>query len=194
MKSIDCRNMACPAPVLATKKALEEAGEQLVQVLVDAGAAQENVTRFAKGRGYLVDDQPTEGGVSLTIYRDGVNCPVAAEQLNSGTKVMLICSDRMGDGPEEFGRLLMKNFIITLLDMEELPRRMLFINSAVFLTTEGSEVLQALEALAGRGVEILSCGLCLDYFNRKELLRAGTVTNMFTTVETLMQADSVIRV
>lgn len=194
MKSIDCRNMACPAPVLATKKALEEAGEQPVQVLVDAGAAQENVTRFAKGRGYLVDDQPTEGGVSLTIYRDGVNCPVAAEQLNSGTKVMLICSDRMGDGPEEFGRLLMKNFIITLLDMEELPRRMLFINSAVFLTTEGSEVLQALEALAGRGVEILSCGLCLDYFNRKELLRAGTVTNMFTTVETLMQADSVIRV
>lgn len=194
MKSIDCRNMACPAPVLATKKALEEEGDKPVQVLVDAGAAQENVTRFAKSRGYLVDDQPTEGGISLTIYRDGTICPVADEQLNRGTKVILICSDRMGDGPEELGRLLMKNFIITLLDMEELPRRMLFINSAVLLTTEGSEVLQALEALAERGVEILSCGLCLDYFNRKELLRAGTVTNMFTTIESLMQADSVIRV
>ncbi|SKA09944.1 selenium metabolism protein YedF [Trichlorobacter thiogenes] len=194
MKLIDCRNMACPAPVLATKKALEEDGDKPVQVLVDAGAAQENVTRFAKSRGYLVDDQPTEGGISLTIYRDGSTCPVADEQQNRGTKVILICSDQMGDGPDEFGRLLMKNFIITLLDMEELPRRMLFINSAVFLTTEGSEVLEALEALAGRGVEILSCGLCLDYFNRKEQLKAGTVTNMFTTVESLMQADSVIRI
>lgn len=60
--------MACPAPVLATKKALEEEGDKPVQVLVDAGAAPENVTRFAKSRGYLVDDQPSEGGISLSPF------------------------------------------------------------------------------------------------------------------------------
>jgi selenium metabolism protein YedF len=194
MKSIDCRNMACPAPVLATKKALEEAGEAPVQVLVDAGAAQENVTRFAKGRGYHVDEQPVDGGFALTICREGSTCAVADAPASRGTKVMLICSDRMGEGPEEFGKLLMKNFIITLLDMEEMPWRMLFINSGVFLTTEGSEVLEALEILAARGVEIFSCGLCLDYFNRTDQLKVGTVTNMFATVESLMQTDSVIRI
>lgn len=105
---------------------------------------------------------------------------------------MLIASDRLGDGPEELGRLLMKNFIITLLDLAELPDRMFFLNRGVMLTTEGSEVLEALEKLGNRGVEVLSCGVCLDFFQRKELLRAGTVTNMFTTAEGLLGAGLVI--
>lgn len=194
MKTVDCRNMACPAPVLATKRTIEEEGDKPFQVLVDAGAARENVARFAKGRGYSVEEEQVDGGVALTICREGAVCAVVAPVPATGTRVILICSDRMGEGPEEFGRLLMKNFIITLLDMEELPKKMMFINSAVFLTTSGSEVLEALEKLAERGVEILSCGLCLDYFKRKEELKVGTVTNMYATVEGLMQADSVIRI
>ena len=106
---------------------------------------------------------------------------------------MLVASDRLGDGPEELGRLLMKNFIITLLDLDEVPDRLLFVNSGVFLTTEGSELLEALDKLGNRGVEVLSCGLCLDFFKRKDKLRAGAVTNMFTIAESLMQAGSVVR-
>jgi selenium metabolism protein YedF len=106
---------------------------------------------------------------------------------------MLITSNQIGDGPAELGQLLMKNFIISLMEQSLLPDRMLFLNTAVHLTTEGSEVLSALDALANRGVEILSCGLCLDYFQKMELLRAGSVTNMFTTVESLLQADVVIK-
>jgi selenium metabolism protein YedF len=107
--------------------------------------------------------------------------------------VILVASDRLGDGADELGRLLMKNFIITLLDLERLPDRMLFLNSGVLLTSEGSEVLEALEALGNRGVEVLSCGVCLDFYHKKEKLKAGTVTNMFTIAESLMQAGSVIR-
>jgi selenium metabolism protein YedF len=88
----------------------------------------------------------------------------------------------------------MRNFIITLLDVAETPDRMLFLNTGVLLTTEGSEVLEALEWLGNRGVEILSCGVCLDFFHRKDKLRAGAVTNMFTIAESLLKAGSVVRV
>jgi selenium metabolism protein YedF len=105
----------------------------------------------------------------------------------AGARVLIIGSDRLGDGPEELGRLLMRNFIITLLDLKNLPDRIFFLNTGVQLAVEGSEVLEALERLGNRGVEILSCGICLDYFGKKDKLKAGVVTNMFTTAESLMQ-------
>jgi selenium metabolism protein YedF len=193
MNTIDCRNMACPAPVVTTKRALEEAAGEPVQILVDPGAPRENVTRFAQNRGFLVKESAVEGGFALTISGSAAGCPVAEEKPRGGKTVMFFASDRMGEGPEELGRLLMKNFIITLLDLAELPDRLLFVNSGVFLTTEGSEVLEALDKLGNRGVEVLSCGACLDFFHRKEKLKAGAVTNMFTIAESLMQAGSVVR-
>lgn len=187
--------MACPAPVVTTKRALEEAAGETVQVLVDPGAPRENVTRFAENRGFTVAESEREGGFALTITAPGgdVAEPIRSVAARGGKSVMLVASDRLGDGPEELGRLLMKNFIITLLDLTEIPDRMLFVNTGVLLTTEGSEVLEALEQLGNRGVEVLSCGVCLDFFHRKEKLVAGTVTNMFTIAESLMGAGSVIR-
>jgi selenium metabolism protein YedF len=186
--------MACPVPVITTKRALEEAGGETVQVIVDPGAPRENVTRFAAGRGYTVQEAPFEDGYALTIGEgEPVTAERATEEISTKKTVILVASDRLGDGADELGRLLMKNFIITLLDLERLPDRMLFLNSGVLLTSEGSEVLEALEALGNRGVEVLSCGVCLDFYHKKEKLQAGTVTNMFTIAESLMQAGSVIR-
>jgi len=194
MKKIDCRNMACPIPVITAKRALDEAGGETIQVIVDAGAPRENVTRFASGRGYTVQEAPFEDGYVLTISGGEMGpVPQVMEAAPVKKTVFLVTSDRLGEGAEELGRLLMKNFIITLLDLERLPDRMLFLNSAVLLTTEGSEVLEALEALGNRGVEILSCGVCLDFYHRKDKLKAGAATNMFTTAESLMAAGSVIR-
>ena len=195
MKTINCRNMACPAPVVTTKRALEAAGEDTVQVLVDPGAPRENVTRFARNRGYTVTETELEGGYALTITAgETVTAVPQPDRTGNGKPVMMITSDRIGNGPEDLGRLLMKNFIITLLDLAELPDRMLFLNSGVLLTCKGSEVLEALEQLGNRGVEILSCGICLDYFHKKDTLAAGTVTNMFTTAESIMQAGSMINI
>jgi selenium metabolism protein YedF len=192
MKTIDCRNMACPMPVVTVKRALEAAAGEPVQVLLDAGAPRENVTRFAVNRGFAVEETPLEGGVALLISgRPAATLATAPEK--TGGKVMLIASDRLGDGPEELGQLLMKNFIITLLDVAETPDRLVFVNSGVFLTTAGSEVVEALEKLGNRGVEVLSCGVCLDFFNRRDRLVAGAVTNMFTIAESMLQADLVIR-
>lgn len=189
MKTIDCRGLACPAPVITVKKALEE-GDRL-RVLLDEGAPRENVTRFASNRGCLVEEEPNGTGWALTITpgKPGTATPPPA----SGDAVLMITSDRLGEGPEELGRLLMKNFIHTLLETGGLPERIFFMNTGVFLTTEGSELLEALEKLRGMGVEILSCGLCLDFFALKDKLVVGGTTNMLTTVESILTAPRVIK-
>jgi selenium metabolism protein YedF len=184
--------MACPLPVVAVKRALEEGGGELLQVLLDDGAPRENVTRFAVSRGFTVSETAMEGGYALEITGTG-EATGKAQGTKSGSTVMLIASDCLGNGPEDLGRLLMKNFIITLLDVAEAPDRMLFLNTGIMLTTEGSEALEALEKLGNLGVEVLSCGACLDFFHRKDKLVAGSVTNMFTIAESILQAGSVIR-
>jgi selenium metabolism protein YedF len=192
MKTIDCRNMACPLPVVTVKRAMEETPGEALKVLLDDGAPRENVTRFAVNRGFHVDETQLDGGYAILISGNAGEA-LATKREKSGETVMLIASDRLGDGPEELGRLLMKNFINTLVEVPEALDRMLFVNTGVLLTTEGSEVLEALEKLGNRGVDVASCGICLDFFNLKDKLKAGTITNMFTIAESLLKAGSVIR-
>jgi len=193
LKTIDCRNMACPQPVVMVKRALEENPGEPLNVLLDDGAPRENVGRFAANRGLKVEETVVGGAFSLVISGTQQQAKEGVVSIG-GKTVMLVAADRLGDGPEELGRLLMKNFIITLLDVTDVPDLMLFVNTGVLLTTEGSEVIEALEKLGNRGVEIFSCGVCLDFFHRKDKLAAGMVTNMFTIAESMLQARSVIRI
>lgn len=187
---LDCRDMACPAPVISVKKALERQNE--LCVLLDDGAPRENVTRFARNRGFQVSEERSGNGWAV-IIRGGGNQSLETEKQHAGERVLLITSKCLGEGPEELGRLLMKNLIHTLLETRELPGKIFFMNSGVFLSCEGSEVLEALEKLSGMGVEIYSCGLCLDFFGLKEKLRAGATTNMLTAVETMLAVGQVIK-
>jgi selenium metabolism protein YedF len=191
MKIVDCRNLACPAPVINVKKALEEGTD--LQILVDDGAPHENVARFLRNRNYQVIEQRDGIGWLLTISGTLGNVGLIPIPSSHGSRILLITSDRIGDGPEELGRLLMKNFIHTLLETKDIPSRIIFLNTGVFLTCEVSDVREALEKLHGAGVEIFSCGLCLDFFKLKDQLRAGTITNMLVTVESLLSAEQVIK-
>jgi selenium metabolism protein YedF len=186
--------MDCPAPVVSTKRALEEVDGIPLLVLLDDGAPRENVARFARNRGFQVTEEPRDGSYALLIGADGKKpSPGAFHEGARGEKVLLITRDTLGDGSDDLGRLLMKNFIITLLDLETVPDRMIFLNGGVHLTTEGSEVLEVLEKLGNSGTEILSCGICLDFFGKKDKLRAGSATNMFTTVESVLNAGLAIK-
>src|SRR3974390_2026213 len=98
-------------------------------------------------------------------------------------------SDAIGSGNDELGRLLMRNLLKALLDSPPLPERMVFLNSGVRLTTEGSPVLESLKEFENQGVEILSCGTCLDYFSLKDKLMVGKVTNMFDIISSLQTFD-----
>lgn len=196
MKTIDCRGQSCPAPVIATKKALEAADGDIC-VLVDDGAPRENVCRFAKNRGFMVREIADGAAWALTIAVHDSE-PQAAEQPETtataaGDRVLLITADKLGEGADELGRLLMKNFIFTLLETSELPARILLLNGGVLLAVNGAETVEALQRLEQMGVEIFSCGICLDYFKKKEQLAVGLVTNMFSTAEHLLAAASVIK-
>jgi selenium metabolism protein YedF len=190
VKKVDCRNMACPLPVVTVKRGLEEQGAEGLSVLLDDGAPRENVKRFLESRGYSFTEEEADSGYAIVV--SGKRKEVSPGEAKEAA-VILVGSDRLGDGPEELGRLLMKNFLITLLDTAAPPDRIFFVNTGVLLTTEGSEAVEALEKLENRGVGIFSCGVCLDFFGKKEKLRAGSVTNMLTIAETLMNARSAVR-
>ncbi|MDA8414889.1 MAG: sulfurtransferase-like selenium metabolism protein YedF [Desulfobacteraceae bacterium] len=190
METIDCRNMSCPSPVIKVKKALQEHAE--IRVFLDDGAPFENVVRFSRNRGCQVAEERDGSGWILTISAAADSERPVSGAVSKGDRVFLITSDRLGNGPEELGRVLMKNLVHTLLETSDLPKRMLFMNTGVFLTCEGSDILEALGKLQGMGVEIYSCGLCLDFFNLKEKKRVGSTTNMLATAEFLLAADQVI--
>jgi selenium metabolism protein YedF len=190
MKTIDCRNQVCPAPVINVKNALDTENE--IRVIVDDGAARENVARFSRNRGYQVTEQQDDGGWALTISGKPGNTESISIPSSAGG-ILLVTSDKLGEGPEELGRLLMKSFIHTLLETSIMPNQIIFLNTGVFLSCEGSDVLEALKKLHGMGVEIFSCGICLDFFKLKDKLRAGTTTNMLVTVESLLSGGQVIK-
>ncbi len=107
--------------------------------------------------------------------------------------LLLVTSSRFGDGPEELGRTLMRSYLKVQIEEETKPWRVIFLNSGIELTTDGSPVLEDLRALAAAGTEILSCGTCLDFYQRKEALQVGRVSNMREISESLRRASSLIR-
>jgi len=120
---------------------------------------------------------------------------VTATQLsvNPG-QLIFINSSHLGRGSDELGSILMRSFLFSLTEMEVKPQRIIFMNSGVHLCCEGSPVLDSLLALEEKGVEILVCGTCLDYFQLKEKLCVGKVTNMYSSVEHLLAAEKVITI
>jgi len=190
---VDARGFPCPKPVLMTKEALEKVREGVVEVLVDSVASRENVKRFAEKMGCSVEISEEEGFYRLKIVK-GYTCELTEDRKDAGkSKVVVILSDVMGE-ERELGHILMRAFLSTLKEATVRPQKLIFINRGVFLTTEGSPVVETLRELENMGVEIYSCGTCLDYFNLKEKLKVGKITNMYDTVEDLLNSDSVVRI
>lgn len=197
--TIDCRGLACPEPVLRTKSALEDVGEEgVLTLLVDDSAARENVKRFAESQGCAVQVEPRAAGEwALTLVR-GFPCevPTTAPDAVAGAGLrtaLMVTSDVLGPEPE-LGAVLMRAFLGTLTQATEPPARLLFLNRGVHLTTEGSEVIEVLREVEATGVEVFSCGTCLEFFGKRDQLRVGKVSNMYDTVETLTGPYKVVSV
>jgi selenium metabolism protein YedF len=111
----------------------------------------------------------------------------------SGSLVLAVESELMGRGEHnELGHILIRNLFHVLTEAVSLPDTILFFNSGVKLVVEGSPVLEDLRALAGRGVRMLACGTCLGYYDLKEKVAVGEVSNMHAIAETIMQAARVV--
>jgi len=200
---VDARGKACPTPVIMTKKAVESAPGKTVTVVVDNEVAKENVSKFASSISYDVAVESSEGLYYLTLTPPNEAAqPVTTENqpnvmksestLESQTHVVVVTTDALGQGNSALGKLLMKNYIYALKELDNKPSSIIFLNRGVFLTTEGSEVINDLKELEKAGVEIISCGTCLDYYNLKEKLQVGSVGNMYIIAEKMSKNRAVV--
>jgi selenium metabolism protein YedF len=193
---LDLSGLACPLPVIRTKEALEKQGAQKLVVIVDNEAARDNVRRFAESRGCMVRVAEAGTCYHLTIQppagEDVQSCVLPGVAPAPRLKVAVFASDLMGEGDPALGKNLMEAFLQSMVQME-VPQKLIFYNRGVFLTLDDSRVLPELKALEDMGVELLVCGTCLDFYQVRERLAVGRLSNMFTILETQMQADRLIR-
>ncbi|SDF43338.1 sulfurtransferase-like selenium metabolism protein YedF [Sporolituus thermophilus] len=193
--NVDARGLACPQPVIATKKALDSIDQGIVTTIVDNAVAKENVVKFATANGYGVRVEEKDGHYYLTITKgqeaQTAGAAPAMAAATAGGPVYLLTGAGLGHGSSELGEVLMKSFLFTLTEKEPLPRAVLLMNGAVRLAVEGSPVLDHLRTLAAKGVAVRACGTCLDYFGLKEKLAVGEVTNMFAIVDEITSHQAI---
>lgn len=194
---IDARGLACPQPVIRVKQALEQ-GVSACTVLVDNEAAKENVIRFAENAGAAVEGIATEGREFRIALRTG-GVPAAAATAvppcplpEAGGATVLLSSDRLGRGSDELGAMLMHSFLYALTQVGRRPRRLILMNHGVRLATVDAEALPRLQQLVDAGVELLVCGTCLDFLKVKGELKLGTISNMYSIAECLLDDTATI--
>jgi len=201
MEPLDLRDLACPEPVIRTKRAVEANPDAVLTILLNSPASRENVARMAKSLGAEVEAETlADGEFQLTITTGQPQEPLATEpelmactpSVASARATVFVKNSVMGFGDDALGRILMKAFLKTLKNSEPLPECIVFVNGGVHLTTEGSEEIDTLKELEGLGVAIVSCGTCVDYFGKLGQLEVGSVGNMFDIVERLNHASKVV--
>jgi selenium metabolism protein YedF len=201
-KEIDARGLACPQPVILTRKALAEAEEMVLTVLVDNGIAKENLLRLAAALGYDASARGEEPEMQVTIKKqlgdeDQGQEPLVedcqlAEGVSGGLGVF-ITSEILGEGSDELGRLLMKSFLYALSERDVPPVKLALMNGGVRLAISESPALTDLKAMVAMGTQILVCGTCLDYFGLKEQLAVGQISNMYDIQEALLSVGQLLK-
>lgn len=196
-KLIDARGLACPKPVILAKKELD-AGETELTVLVDNAIAVQNLTRLAQANGRELAQKEIPGGFEVRLTGGGAGEAVIPADIICAPHadyVVFIGKDHVGEGDPALGYNLIKMLLYTLSESEQLPSSVLFMNSGVKLPAGGEEqVVQSIQTLIEKGVEVLVCGACLNFYNLTERLAAGRVSNMYEILSRMQAAGKVITV
>lgn len=209
-KTVDARGLACPLPVVNAKKAAQEMTEGgVLTVLVDNEIAVQNLQKFAAQKGYeSAGEKKAEKEYAVTIQvktADQVTKTDEQEESESDDEitcsldsrkkgmVVVLSGNVMGTGDEKLGKALMKAFVFAVTKQDYLPETILCYNTGAYLTCEGADTLEDLRILEAEGVNILTCGTCLDFYGIKEKLAVGSVTNMYEIVEKMESAKTVVR-
>ena len=200
---VDALGDQCPIPVVKTMKAVAAMTEPgTLEVHVDSEIPVQNLIRFAADRGLPVASEKVDEKhyvVKMIVSNPGAT---AAKNENAvscipdqrGETVIAVGSNCMGSGDDALGATLMKGYLYAVSQQEELPKAILFYNGGAKLTVEGSVSVEDLKNMEAQGVEILTCGTCLNFYGLGDKLAVGSVTNMYTIVEKLTQAAKIIRV
>ncbi len=200
-KTLDFKGKACPIPVVETKKVLSSLDEgDIVEVIVDNFIAIQNLNKLAEQSkcNFSYEKIDEDSYISKFVVTREINSKMDLEiecnpSSNLSNTIVVLSSDKMGEGDEKLGHVLMKGFIYALTEQEVLPKTILLYNNGAKLSVEGCDSLPDLKLLESQGVEIMTCGTCLNHYGLTEKLAVGTVTNMYVIVEKQMSARKVIQ-
>lgn len=196
---IDAKGKACPTPVIMAKDAIS-AGDDTFTILVDNATAVGNLQRLAGNQGYDASVTEAAGIYSLAFAKSSAaSCPdcmapTPAPQGGKPSYTVFVGRDIIGSGDRELGSNLMRMFFYTLAQSDDLPRSILFMNAGVKLPAGDEQVIDHLKALMERGVEVLVCGTCLNFYGIADQLGVGTVSNMYDIVSQMQESGKVISV
>ena len=195
-KKLDCKGMACPLPVVTTKKAMEELTEDgIVEVIVDNETAVQNLLKLAAKSNFAAASEKKSDEEFVVRIEVKTGCGDVCEQgeKKEGPTTVVISSSTMGSGDDELGKNLMKAYIFALTNVAPTPDNIIFYNGGAHLTVEGSASLEDLKNLEKAGVNIMTCGTCLNFYGITEKLQVGQVSNMYDIAQTMADSDLVIR-
>ncbi|WP_291952489.1 sulfurtransferase-like selenium metabolism protein YedF [Campylobacter sp.] len=186
---IDCRDLACPRPVIETKKALEELkGNEKLQILLNSIVSKENVMRFLKSSNIEFNVEDIEDESIITIENGVV---LVEKCCNDEITILFLKSDKVGNG--ELGEKLMAGFLQTLKNLQNFPKKILCVNDSVLINTDSTHIaFGAMKELEQMGVEIYSCGVCLEYFGKTENLKIGKIGNAYEILNELFGKAKII--
>ena len=203
VRIVDTKGQQCPVPIIATKKALKEAktGETF-KVLTDNQTSLNNLARFLKDNSTEFSFMK-EGRVwTLTVTKKAAEVlKVKPEEYSApdvphfsqGNFIIAFTSDKMGEGDEDLGRLLMVNFIKAIKDLEKLPEKMVFYNNGVKLGSVDSPVIEHLKEIERMGVGILVCATCAKYYSLESKIKTGTLSNMYEIAQVMASSGNIIK-
>lgn len=199
-KIIDATGKACPMPVIMAKKEIEANHDSFI-ITVDSAIAVENLKKLAVSQSYDAVVSGSGERFEVRFITDGREIPEtemivlpdsSAAIRGTGKWVVFMGKDYIGEGDYELGSALVKMFFYTLSQADDVPESILFMNSGVKLPTLDEQVVSHLQALEDRGVKILVCGTCLDYYKLKGDLKLGEISNMYDITEKMFAASKVI--
>ncbi len=192
---IDCKGLNCPIPVVNTKKYFDNLESGVGVTIVDNEVAKNNIVKFAKGNGFTYEVEEKEVNLFYITITKG-EAKLEDLKLKNTTNreeifTIVIGSDKLGNGDEELGVALMKSYLFALSEAEVVPDNLLFLNAGVKLVVEEALTLDSIKRLKERGVNIQSCGLCLDFYGLKDNLEVGEITNMYAIIEMMNQGRTI---
>ena len=188
---IDCTGLKCPEPVIKTKKYFDKRSIGEAVVIVDNEVAKNNIIKLCGSKGFKSEVTKDNELFHIRVVKDE---SVSAHSKLENKKLTIVAgTDKLGVGDDKLGIALMKSYMFALSESDIIPEYMVFLNGGVKLTTESSEVLESLNKLKSRGVSILSCGTCLDFYDLKNKLVIGEISNMYTIIQIMNEADKTIK-
>lgn len=196
-KFIDAKGKACPMPVIIAKKEIDS-GVKFFGIEVDNKIAVENLKRLANSQGFKTIIKEENGNFKVNFSN---GCEECEEVLNKtlgkkslGNWSIFISRETIGDGSKELGKSLMKMFIYTISEGEDLPKSILFMNGGVKVLTLNEQAVEHLKTLQDKGVELLVCGACLNFYGLEEKLGVGKISNMYDITNAMKEASKVITI